>query len=71
MSYTDDHDVDGETWLLPCPFCGRKAEYVQVKNLITNTMDYYIHCTGCQIETFSAYNSKGLARKYWNRRVKI
>lgn len=71
MSYTDDHDVDGETWLLPCPFCGRKAEYVPVKNLITNTMDYYIHCTGCQIETFSAYNSKGLARKYWNRRVKI
>lgn len=70
MSYTDDHDVEGETWLLPCPFCGKKAEYVPVRNLISNTMDYYIRCTGCQIETFSAYNSKSLARRYWNRRVK-
>lgn len=71
MVYNDDHDVDGETWLLPCPFCGSKAEYVPVKNLINYATDYYIRCTGCQIETFAAYSSKGLARKYWNRRFKI
>lgn len=71
MSYNDDHDVDPALALLPCPFCGKKAEYVEVKNLINYATDYYIRCTGCQIETFAAYSSRGLARKYWNRRVKL
>lgn len=71
MAYNDDHDVDPELYLLPCPFCGKKAEYVPVKNMVTHADEYYIRCTGCQIETFSMYNSRGLARKYWNRRVKI
>lgn len=71
MAYNDDHDVDPELALLPCPFCGKKAEYVPVNNLMTHVDEFYIRCTGCQIETFHMYNSKGLARKYWNRRVKI
>ena len=70
-NHNDDHEVEGETWLYPCPFCGKKAEYVPVKNLINNATDYYIRCTGCQIETLAAYATKGLARKFWTRRVKI
>lgn len=71
MSYYDDHYEEGETWLLPCPFCGGKAEYIEVKNLIDYGSDYYVRCTACQLETFKAYSTKALARKYWNRRVKI
>lgn len=69
---SDNIDYDGETWLYPCPFCGGKAEYIEVGNILNHySPDYYIRCTKCQLETFASYKSKGLARKYWNRRVKI
>lgn len=69
MNY-DDHDLDPELNLLNCPFCGGKAEYVEVKNLLTYTPDFYVRCTKCGIETHGMYNSRSLARKIWNRRAK-
>lgn len=68
---SDNTDYEGETWLYPCPFCGGKAQYIEIKSLINYTQEYYIQCTKCQIETYGTFPSKALARKVWNRRVKI
>lgn len=37
--------------LLPCPFCGGKAEIVSHKDCLEGTYDMYIICKTCKIRT--------------------
>ncbi len=62
--------IDMETvdlTLKPCPFCGRKASYVEH---IFGTA-FYTHgvkCDSCEAQTYQFYNSKAAANGAWNRR---
>ncbi len=53
-----------EAELLPCPFCGNKAE---LSGCFPNGQ-YYITCTGCRVSLW--YDRKDKAIGAWNRRTK-
>lgn len=48
--------------LLPCPFCGRKAELIR-----DEALDWYVTCEHCDIRL--NHNGPHLAAQAWNTRV--
>ncbi len=50
--------------LLPCPFCGSKAE---LSGCFPNGQ-YYIQCTGCRVSLW--YDRMDKAVGCWNNRIK-
>lgn len=58
--------------LLPCPFCGSKAERKTLTHAYGHTM-YYVQCSNekCAINpTTVAYKTKGADIRAWNTRAK-
>ena len=57
--------------LLPCPFCGRRAELRETKHIPSGT-DYTPRCTdtSCPGRCSKKYTEKETAIALWNRRVK-
>lgn len=63
--------------LLPCPFCGGKAEFAGADFKAANVqiLSLIIECTGCGVRTRldrsnrSTEEKKSVARECWNRRV--
>lgn len=51
--------------LLPCPFCGGEAKYIEDKDFFISR---FVTCTKCGIETRRNYLRKDLAIKDWNTR---
>ena len=51
--------------LLPCPFCGGEAKYIEDKDFFVSR---FVTCTKCGIETRRNYLRKDLAIKDWNTR---
>lgn len=52
--------------LLPCPFCGRKAEFVMGENYRENSE--WIKCYSCGVET-KCFDTPEEAAEAWNRRA--
>ena len=48
---------------IPCPYCGDKAEIVEV-----DVHEYFIRCKSGCVEQCKLYKTKGQAIKAWNRR---
>ena len=53
--------------LLPCPFCGGKADLQETVS--QHPTLYYVICHKCEIRTF-VFSKPELAVKRWNRRDK-
>lgn len=51
--------------LLPCPFCGGEAKYIEDKDFFVSR---FVTCTKCGIETRRNYLRKDLAINAWNTR---
>ena len=51
--------------LLPCPFCGGEAKYIEDKDFFISR---FVTCTKCGIETRRNYLRKDYAIKDWNTR---
>lgn len=51
--------------VLPCPFCGGEAKYIEDKDFFISR---FVTCTKCGIETRRNYLRKDLAIKDWNTR---
>ena len=57
--------------LLPCPFCGGKAKYINVDGQAIKTFEYeyiVIECTECHCSTPSCEDDN-LAYSFWQTRV--
>ena len=54
--------------LLPCPFCGAKAQMERLLDESTNQITYDVECSRCPIET-EDFISPMDAILVWNRRV--
>lgn len=50
--------------LKPCPFCGGKAELIELSK-----RDYYVQCRKCKVEQGKVYRAKQTAIKAWSRRA--
>lgn len=56
-----------ERKLLPCPFCGEHAEFVQ-KGVAKNIRLGFIRCTGCGVKTNQENCTEDFAIDLWNTR---
>ncbi len=68
MEFKDDHDVEDNVPLMRCPFCGGKAEIVDLGGIGFGR--YFARCTKCYVNQDTLYPQKYLARKAWNRRIR-
>lgn len=50
--------------LLPCPFCGSKANWHE------NAGWWVVECSGCRVSTL-LHESRQVAARVWNRRVMV
>ena len=53
----------------PCPFCGTKAEEIQIKTIPFSKGYNKVYCPMCKA-TFEEFSSKQEAIDKWNRRYK-
>lgn len=53
------------TKLLPCPFCGGKAEICEVGD----KSDFYFRCSRCCLSNLVLYDTEKEAIEAWNKRV--
>ena len=54
-----------EIKLLPCPFCGGEAEYVEIREIFISR---FVTCKKCGIETKRNFLKRKDAIKSWNKR---
>lgn len=52
--------------LLPCPFCGGEAKYMEIRQEFF--ISKFVTCTKCGIETKRNHPNKKYAVKQWNTR---
>ena len=55
-----------ETPLKPCPFCGGKAEMVEVTEP-SNVGGYVVQCTSCEVSTRGLVSNRGSGRSDFRR----
>ena len=55
-----------EIELLPCPFCGKKAD--MISEIFLGKMWYKVKCRGCFSQTYAEENPENAAHE-WNRRA--
>ena len=59
-------ELEAKEKLLPCPFCGGRAEYN--KTLVEGRTDGWVQCTNCGVHFITKERDEAIAA--WNRRVK-
>ena len=55
-------DITGNFIVLPCPFCGGKAQ-------VKKNRAAMVSCTGCTASTFQSLNDELSALRDWNKRT--
>lgn len=63
-------DIDTETKLKPCPFCGNRAMMQCLFLAGVGAEWYYVKCVECGAEINDPVPSENMAANKWNRREK-
>lgn len=60
-NYKHKHEQELESHLLPCPFCGGKAKFIDFGYVM-------VRCEKCGVTTVNCHNRE-YAYRHWNNRV--